>query len=281
MSCRRLRPEKPGVGQVAAKARRRTLHKRPDGAFPRVAQVFAVGSDEGLDMRACHGIVQLLRMRADEVARGLGVRPGVAQAGGDARLYGKGRRRRKAPARGDGPERQGQVERPLPPPAEIKDLAQAVPFIGEAALVDDDPDVGLAAGHGIHDVAEEQFAAFSPETSVQVKKQVGRGHEARHSRACRDQTFRRQGCGCHHQGAAAPAQGRARCEEGICVHDARNRAQGQFRHVQTALHSQGIQFFHIREMRHKTDVSRPGGGSGHTHMPFKKSVKDEGIIGAG
>ena len=102
------------------------------------------------------------------------------------------------------------MERPFPPLAEIKELAQAVAFIGEATFVDDDPDVGFAAGHGSHDVAEKQFAALPSEAAVQVEEQVGRGHETRHRHTRRGEPFRRQGRACHHQGAAAPAQGRAR-----------------------------------------------------------------------
>ena len=217
--------------------------------------------------------VHFLRVGAYKFARILRVRIGIDKAGRNGVLHTAGQCHRQVAPHGNGPQRQGQRKFGLPPLPQIKQFYKALPGIGKAPLVDNQPKIGLAAGNGSHNVAEQHFLARAQKTAVQVQQQVGRGQQTGHCHRGIAPVFGLKVFAGHHKGAAAPAKRRARRHQGIIVHYLCGCAKRHLGYIQGFLPRKIVQFFHIGHVRRK--------GRGNRHKVVQHGVEDIGIVGAG
>ena len=224
-------------------------------------------------MFAGYGVVHFLCVGTDKIARLKGVRTGIGQTVRNGFLQTEGCFLTQITANGNSPQGQRQGIGRLPPLPQIQNFHQPQLFKGKASLMDHQPQVSLAPRHSGHDAAEKHFRARPLKLAVQIQQQNGGCHAAGHSHSScfpggRPRIFSRD-----KQGAASPAKGCPGGQEGIRVHDVRNRPQRNFGGIQYLPPGHLVQLFHVGHVcPHRHRKRNPA---------VQQGVENMGIVGAG
>ena len=176
-------------------------------------------------------------------------------------------------ARADHGERHGQARLALPPLAQVRDPHEPVILVGEAALVDDQAGVDLAARDRVEDAVVAQLDDLAERGRGLREQQERGGVEAGNGDAAGRSVCERRGLAGDDERPHPVAERRACAQRAVAIAKPGERPDADLRQLELAGAGRAVQLLDVAQRRPHAQVG--------AHEPVHHGVERERVVGAG